>query len=771
MKRLFALLLALALLLPVMTAFAAPPAGEQSLWEQILTYENDRLRITRGKAVTASDYAALSADIAEMVMASDDYTEGTCTYDGTNAAFFWEDADGEPQGYLPSLRAKIKNGANGVDPASVGETVTMSYAEKGGSPNAQNVYVIGPWYGSDDSFTNQYKNEGQSIAKAIGGNYTLYSGTSATINNVAKAMEEGAVVIFDSHGVTDYDEPLSYTYPDDRYSYVYDSVTGAHTSYLTLTTGTGLTTADKAKVTDEKGTYYHASSFLSDSGMVYCVDGTVIANHMTKNAPNSMLWMAICLGMATDGICKPLRGKGVEVVYGYSQSITFDGDYAYEADFWTQMKNGSTVADAVATMKRNNANWDPAYYAAGTYYNTVAKAQRYFVAFPVVVSSEDTHPGRRTGSGNYGADNLQTVNATWRLLSHTTHTTEYCEAKAPSCTEAGNIAYYRCTGCGKYFSDEAALHELTAQQLVVPAEGHKPVADPEKPATCTQTGLTAGSHCEICGTVLTEQKTVKALGHELTDWRLSLAPTCTADGEQKRTCSRCDFVETKTISKLGHEMTDWEVALAPTCTAEGQRERHCIRCDRKETESIPKLDCPSERYRDVEKTAWYHDAVDFAVANGIMNGVSDTSFVPNDKLTRAMLATILYRMDGDEGSYEHPFTDLEEGSWYNKAVAWAYACGVINGASATTFSPNENVTREQAAAMLYRYAAYCGDDTDASGSLSAFRDADQISAYALKPMQWAVGRQILNGKGDGILDPTGTATRAEITKIIMKWAQ
>ncbi len=770
MKRLFALLLALALLLPVMTAFAAPTENEkQSLWEQIAAYENEHLRQTRGKAVTAADYAALSGDIAEIVMASDDYTEGTCTYNGTNAMFFWEDADGEPQGYSPSLRARIAKGATGAPTEDVTETV--SYATRGGTTSGKNVYVIGPWYGKDKYFTEQYKNEGQSIAKATGGTYTLYSGTNANITNVAKAMQDGAVVIFDSHGLTDYDQMLNYTYPDDRRTYVYDSVTGAHTSYLTLSSGTGLTTADKAAVKAADGeTYYHAFSFYSGGSTYYCVDGTAIANHMTQDAPHSILWMPICLGMATDGICTPMRAKGVEVVYGYSQSVTFDGDYLYEDDFWTEMKNGSDVASAISVMKNKNADWDPVY-ASISYYNTIANARKYYVAFPVVVSSEDTYPGQRTAS-SYGADSLQTVNSTWKLLggAHTTHTLTYNKAQAATCTEAGSIAYWYCAGCGQYFADEAATTVLTASQLVIPATGHQPVTDQARAATCTEPGLTEGSHCAVCNTVLTEQKTIAKLGHDMSNWSVSAAATCTADGQQKRTCSRCDFVETKTIAKLGHDMTDWTVVLAPTCQAAGRSERSCTRCDLKETKELPMLACPSAQYQDVEKTAWYHDAVDFAVQNGIMNGVSDTAFAPNNKLTRAMLATILYRIDGDSGSHEHPFTDVEKGSWYEKAVAWAYSSGVINGTGATTFAPNENVTREQAAAMLYRYTAYCGEKTDVAGDLSAFRDAGSISAYAVEPMRWAVGMQILNGKGDGILDPTGTATRAEITKIIMKWA-
>ena len=181
-------------------------------------------------------------------------------------------------------------------------------------------------------------------------------------------------------------------------------------------------------------------------GTCYCVDGTVIANHMTQNAPNNMVWMAICLGMATTGLEAPMREKGVEVVYGYSQSVSFNGDYAYEEDFWTSMKSGSTVAEAAASMKSANGKWDPSY-ASNSYYNTVTKARKYFVAFPVVVSSEDVYPGQHTSSSNYGADSVQTVRSTWTLTGSTgggtnpdTGTTSYTVSAVSNNTSYGTVS-------------------------------------------------------------------------------------------------------------------------------------------------------------------------------------------------------------------------------------------------------------------------------------------------------------------------------------------
>ena len=441
LKKLLALLLALLMIIGILpvSVFALESKLEAQrkngkAWDRIYEYQNTHFAAKRAKKqeITYEDYCSIAGDLAEIVKTSDDYVEGSCTYDpdSGNAMFFWDTTDGEACGYSPTLSAKL-NGRKIADPNTVDVSETISYAKKGGSPSggAKDVYVIGPWYGSDSSFTNQYKTEGQSIANASGGTYTLYSTTSATLDNVAGALQSGAVVIFDSHGVTDYDNALSYSFDGDT---VYDSVTQANTSYLTLTTGTGWTSADKASVTGTYGSYKHAWSFKSTDGSTcYCVDGTAICNHMSQNAPNNMLWMAICLGMATNGLNAPLHAKGVEVVYGYSQSVTFTGDYQYEADFWNKIKSGENVKTAFAYMTRTY-KWDPAY-ASDSATDTIGEARYYMSAFPNVVSSEDTYQGQRstnpssktaanstTYNSAYGACNLQTVNSTWTLFNQYT---------------------------------------------------------------------------------------------------------------------------------------------------------------------------------------------------------------------------------------------------------------------------------------------------------------------------------------------------------------
>ena len=181
-KRLIALLLALvmlAALFPV-SAFAAERGEAEETrsdtWEAILAYENAHLHKTRnGKQRTAADYAALSGEIAKIVEASEDYKEGTCTYDpdSDNAMFFWEDRDGMPQGYSPALRAKTENGrAAETDP----EPVRASRPDlRGGLPSSSDIYVLSPWYGIDSSFNSEYFQEGERLAEATGGScYSIF---------------------------------------------------------------------------------------------------------------------------------------------------------------------------------------------------------------------------------------------------------------------------------------------------------------------------------------------------------------------------------------------------------------------------------------------------------------------------------------------------------------------------------------------------------------------------------------------------------------------
>ena len=175
-------------------------------------------------------------------------------------------------------------------------------------------------------------------------------------------------------------------------------------------------------------------------------------------------------------------------------------------------------------------------------------------------------------------------------------------------------------------------------------------------------------------------------------------------------------------------------------------------------------------FTDVNEGAWFHDAVRYVYDNGLMDGVGDGQFAPNATTNRAMVVTILYRLAGEPAvSGDAAFTDVADGLWYTDAVLWAAQKGIVNGISATEFAPAGDLTREQLATILYRYAESAGYDVSASADLSGFPDADQIQSYAAQALSWAVAEGLLQGFEDDSLQPGGTATRAQIAAILMRF--
>ena len=243
--------------------------------------------------------------------------------------------------------------------ASASEAAAKVVNTKNG-PVTPNVLLIGPYYGHDSSFTAQYRNEAQSIANVTGGTYTLIQSTSATGPAIASAIPNAGVVIYDSHGT---------------------AMNG--TTYLCLTTNAGLTSTDFSN-----GWAYNGGS--SDAG----IDGRYIQNHITAPLAHCIIWMAICEGMKLSGhgvTGYALLEAGAGVVYGYSQSVTFSGDYIYEATFWNQIKNDATVAEAFDVMTSTHGDDDP-----------------YGDAYPIVMSDDDPFPAN--------PDSHQTVYSDWTLF-------------------------------------------------------------------------------------------------------------------------------------------------------------------------------------------------------------------------------------------------------------------------------------------------------------------------------------------------------------------
>ena len=177
-------------------------------------------------------------------------------------------------------------------------------------------------------------------------------------------------------------------------------------------------------------------------------------------------------------------------------------------------------------------------------------------------------------------------------------------------------------------------------------------------------------------------------------------------------------------------------------------------------------------FPDVAEGDWFYDAVRYAYENGLMDGVGDNLFAPNSDTTRAQLVTILYRLAGEpEPGGDSGFSDVAAGTWYTDAVAWAAENGIVNGVSETEFAPGKDITREQLATILFRYAEAKGYDVSARADLSAYPDADQIQSYATESVAWAVAEGLIQGFEDNTLRPAGNATRAQIATILMRFCE
>ena len=186
------------------------------------------------------------------------------------------------------------------------------------------------------------------------------------------------------------------------------------------------------------------------------------------------------------------------------------------------------------------------------------------------------------------------------------------------------------------------------------------------------------------------------------------------------------------------------------------------------------VECPASRFTDVDRNEYYHEGIDFVVSRGYMIGMGGAKFQPDTEMSRAMLVTVLYRAAGepDTGKQVNPFTDVADDAWYTKAVIWAANNGIVNGVAKNVFAPDASITREQIAAMLYRYA---GAEAAKEDKLSAFPDAAKVSDWAKEALNWAVASGLINGvadaNGTANLEPQATATRAQIATILMRWLE
>lgn len=180
---------------------------------------------------------------------------------------------------------------------------------------------------------------------------------------------------------------------------------------------------------------------------------------------------------------------------------------------------------------------------------------------------------------------------------------------------------------------------------------------------------------------------------------------------------------------------------------------------------------PEMPFTDIQKTDWYFDAAGYVYQKGLMSGTSATTFGPNVTTTRGMIVTILHRMEGKPAAAGASFTDVQKGQYYADAVAWAAANGIVTGYGNSAFGPNDTITREQLASILYRYASYKKYDVSKRVDLSAFADAGKIHSYATEAISWANANELINGVGNAMLSPETGATRAQVAAILMRFCE
>lgn len=179
----------------------------------------------------------------------------------------------------------------------------------------------------------------------------------------------------------------------------------------------------------------------------------------------------------------------------------------------------------------------------------------------------------------------------------------------------------------------------------------------------------------------------------------------------------------------------------------------------------------TSNFTDVPRTEWYYEAVSYVATEGLMNGVSTTQFNPNGTASRAQIVTILWRLAGEPSALTGAFTDVPAGEYYSTAVAWASRQGIVTGVGNNRFEPNSNITREQLAVILYRYAQDAGYSTTASGSITGYYDYARVNGYARTALQWAVGTGLITGTSSTTLSPQDTATRAQVATILMRFCE
>ena len=376
-------------------------------------------------------------------------------------------------------------------------------------------------------------------------------------------------------------------------------------------------------------------------------------------------------------------------------------------------------------------------------------------------------------------DNCGEVVSTKEIPATGAHTWDNGKVTTEQTETTPGVRTFTCAVCGQTRTETipaTGAHDYQFTRNVAP--------------TCTADGYDLYT-CSGCGA--TEKRNSKpALGHKWDSGTVTTEPTATTPGVRTYTCTVCGEVKTETIPATGAHTHKWDagkVTTEPTATTPGVRTYTCTICGLTKEEVIPPTgsssvcpggpSCPSYGFRDVAGPSdWSHEGIDYCVRRSLMVGTGVGTFSPDMSCSRAQIVQILYNLSGDKtdyGNYYLPFTDVAPGDWFYEAVAWAYANDIVAGTSASTFAPNDVITREQMAVILYGYTAkFAPEFTGNAASLNTFPDAGSVANWAYTAMSWAVGNGLISGMGSGgvsYLAPQGSATRAQASAIIMRYCQ
>lgn len=405
--------------------------------------------------------------------------------------------------------------------------------------------------------------------------------------------------------------------------------------------------------------------------------------------------------------------------------------------------------------------------------------------------------------GWYIEGSLVSVDAEYRFLvnsdtvvtakfteSPCSHVLTYIEAVASTCKDTGIKAHWRCSVCGKNFSDETATTELT--DITTPIDPTNHVGGTEvhdaKEATFEVEGYTGDTYCLGCGSKIADGTVIPKKTHSYSNGDSSgasaYAITIDSNKHGDVIVSPGSAAQGGTVTITVKADTGYQLDKLTVTDKNGSEIKLTDQGDGTYTFTMPAssvsisasfaaLEAPASvlPFTDVTTSDWFYDAVAYVYDNGLMTGTSATTFSPNATTTRGMIVTILHRLEGSPAADASGFADVESGAWYQEAVDWAAANGIVNGTSQTTFAPTSPITREQMAAILYRYAAYKGYDVSQLADLSRFSDSSAVSTYAADALAWANAAGLITGVTDTTLSPQGSAVRAQAATILMRFCE